>query len=239
MSLPTTMNASAFASQITQTSHVDTSDARNSGVAFLKFSGNDGSFVFGADATEVNNNKAIVVASTLEHGWQLWANSVVQEDVSASILSPLPAEPEPMENGTDKRGNVKMEYANETRSCKLLLDVEGDGELVPCSLTSGTHGGRKAFNILIEQVKKQAMTNPSFLNPVITLDSDSYINKNYGNKEIHTPVFTVVDWANDELELASGVKAIESAPAEDEPPFETGGADDEPEAPKRRRRRTA
>jgi len=192
---------------------VSTGDATPGALGgFLKFDFKDGSFSFGRDGDDVSKDQAIINVRSLSHGWKLWAGGKFTQNF-VSIIDPLPEAPQPVDG----------KYPSEARAfAGAFFDDGKPGEQF--TFETNSYGGRKAANDLIVKIMERANSNPAFMFPVVCFDAESYKNQKHGTT-IFNPVFTVVDWANEDGALE---RTARIAPKE---------AQVEPEAPAPVRRR--
>ena len=112
------------------------------------------------------------------------------------------------------------------------LDGEDTGVNV---LYKGTSVGmRNASKTLIDQIINQAAHDPKHVVPVVTLDSDSYMHKNWG--KTFTPILDIVRWISIETGDANS-KDAENGDAIASPAEEVADTGPKPVEPARRRRR--
>ena len=204
-------------------SKVDTSASAGSGVSYLTFSGNDGSYALGPEQEDVAGCSIVINPSSFVHGWILWHQQVPTKALT-SFVNELPEK-------IPGKGRDEAAEARGFQAAFLPVDGEEADETI-IEYTTNSYGGRKAIDaVLNEMILRANGGEEVFLCPVISLESDSYMNKNYG-KEIHTPSFKVLDWMSVDGTLESGTKKLEATEHED-------AENSEGEAPKRRKRNVA
>jgi len=215
--------ASSLASALKK-SKVDTSStASGSGVAYLTFSGNGGGYTLGAEQEDVGGCAIVINPSSFVHGWILWHQQVPTKALT-SFVNDLPEK-------IPNKGRDEAAEARGFQAAFLPVDGEDEDETI-IEFTTNSYGGRKAIDgVLNEMIARANGGEEVFLCPVVSLDSDSYFNKNYG-KQIYTPKFSVKDWMSVDGTLESSTKKLEASEPE---------ATDEPEdeAPKRRKRKVS
>lgn len=201
------------------TSQVQTTES--SGQSFMKFSASDGGYVHGMDSEDISGESICVNTASLEHGWILWCDGKPTKTM-APFNQPLPQAPAPR---TDADGDL-CEPAEARGFQARFMD---DDETI-LAFSGNSYGARKGVDAMLSAIKLRAASGETeFLYPVVKLDSDSYKAKKAKGKTIFNPVFTIVDWANMNGDLAEGTVALE-APEQEEVAEE---------APKRRRRKAS
>lgn len=173
-----------------------------------------GSWVFGADQTEVEDGSTWAVNPfSFTHGVIAWGDGEVLAEKMVSVAEPLP-ELEAAPPGAKKGWETQVGLS--------LKCVSGDDKDMEARYTTTSVGGKRAVQALALAIAEQVEKDQSKPVPVVRLKKDSYSHKSYG--KIFTPVFEVVEWVGMDGSSDSGAEKLE-APEE--------------EAPVRRRRRSA
>lgn len=204
--IPLDLGGLSNALDIAQSNMTDTSNPFQ-GRENLKIDQDDGSWVFGVDEMEVDaNDKIAIDPSSFEQGWISWKKAEVAGEVMVSISEPMPLESSLTVTGADWRKQFRFDA--------VLLET---GEQL--IFKSSSLGGGKAVSSVFKALRGALAKHPTYHVPVITLSSNSYINKNYANKKIFNPVFIMVDWATADGDLMSEVKKVtQEEPAQVEEP---------------------
>jgi hypothetical protein len=196
------------------------SDVGSSGMVIIKMD-KTGTWVFGADQTEVEEGSAWAVNPfSFVHGWVGWGGDKtpmkgqVLGEKMCSVAQPLPEQGEVPEHCT-KGWELQMGFS--------LKCVSGEDAGMEARYTATSVGAKKAIQALAVEIASQVDKDSTKPVPVVELKSDSYRHKTYG--KIFTPVFEVKQWVGINGEKDAPPKAEEPAPAPEE-----GG---------RRRRRSA
>jgi len=181
--------------------------------AFMKFDYKTGGFTFGRDNEDISGEEIVVNIATFKHGWTIWAEGKPHKTV-VPFTAPLPLEP----------ASIGDNHASESRSFEARF-LDDDETILQFDINS--YGGRKGCDALLNAVKVRAsIENETHLFPVVKLDNESYKSKQ--GSTIHNPVFTVVNWMDDEGNLFEQTPQLEAQPEPEPEPAP---------APKRRRRK--
>lgn len=144
-------------------------------------------------------------------GWVCWKGNRPIDRRMVPVLEGQPcAESELPDLGPYKGGMEGWKSAVEFTAAGIDSPVK-----VKFNSTSG--GAAKAVNKLIGAMMVQISKQDGNPVPVITVDSDSYFNKNY-SKDIWFPIFDIVGFADAKLQVSPIVDIL--------PPQSDGGADD-------------
>ena len=202
--------------------------ANTGGVPFLRLM-RTGIFVYGQENIEVEEGSHWAINPySIQHGFACWGDG----ELLGESMVPFSQQPPP-QNELPDYGEKWGQQVSLQMQC---LDGEDTGVNV---LYKGTSVGmRNAIKTLIDQIINQAAHDPKHVVPVVTLESDSYKHKKYG--DIFYPVLTIDKWISidsgetnsNDAENGDSPDAIASAPAE-----EVADTGPKPAEPARRRRR--
>jgi hypothetical protein len=157
------------------------------GDPFLKLK--NGRWMYGAENVEVEpGSRWAINPMSLRHGFVSWtdhpgkqANSIVDERM-VPMTSPLPDRLALPDTG--------WEWSQQLSWQIKCISGEDAGEQTLYKATSV--GGMNAFNKVISAIMAQLDVDPGRPVPVVTLETDSYQHKKYG--ETFVPVFKIVKW---------------------------------------------
>lgn len=183
----------------------------------------DGSWVFGQEAEEIEENDRIAVNPiSIMHGFIDWCEGQIADEVMVPVSQPLPSK-ESLGAAQGKNGWTEQ----------LQFDAQffGDPDLADILLRykQNSLGGREAIRALAKQILNQIQNYGDYPVPVVQLTNTNYKHKEYGI--IYKPVFEVVKWISFAGEEEPERAAIE-APSEK-------GEEKEAAPTKRRRRKKA
>lgn len=160
------------------------------GAPFLKMLKNDGSWVYGSDATEVEEDSVwLVDPQTMCQGFIAWHGGKVegeqmafigQEPVAAHNLPPVAAK----SGWEDQVGFGLVCETGEDAGTKVVWKTN-------------THGGIQAWNKVFDEMMARNGSGQSYV-PRILMTHDSYNHTEYG--VIRKPMFEIVGWQGDEAE---------------------------------------
>lgn len=188
-------------------------DVGAAGVVILKMD-KTGSWVFGADQTEVEDDSTWAVNPfSFVHGVIAWGDGEVLGEKMVPVSEPLPeleAAPPNAKKGWEKQVGLSL---------KCLTGEDKDME---ARYTTTSVGGKRAVQTLAIAIAEQVEKDQAKPVPVVRLKKDHYSHKSYG--KIFTPVFEIVEWISMDGET-------------DAPKLEAPEAEED--APVRRRRRAA
>lgn len=181
-------------------------DVGPAGTVLLKMD-KTGSWVFGADQTEVEDNSTWAVNPfSFVHGFIAWGDGEVLGEKMVSVSQPLPEMDIAPPNA--KRGW-------ETQVGMSLKCISGEDAGMEARFTTTSVGGKRAVQTLALELAGQVEKDQSKPVPVVRLKKDHYIHKSYG--KIFTPVFEIVEWISmdgkaDEKDVAPEAPAAEEQP---------------------------
>ena len=156
--------------------------ANAGGVPFLRLM-RTGVFVYGQENIEVEEGSHWAINPySIQHGFACWGDG----ELLGEAMVPFSQQPPP-QNDLPDYGQKWSQQVSLQMQC---LDGEDTGVNV---LYKGTSVGmRNAIKTLIDQIINQAAHDPKHVVPVVTLESDSYKHKKYG--DIFYPVLTIDKW---------------------------------------------
>lgn len=195
------------------------------GTPFLRL-GRDGIWVFGPESIEVEEGSLWAINPySIQHGFAAWGDGELFGEAMVPFNQAPPNRSQLQDFG--------VEWKPQTSLMLQCIEGEDKGQTV---LYKGTSiGMQNAVKELINQLINQVQTDVKNLVPVVELETDSYMHKQYG--KTYTPILDIQHWVS----MESG-DAAESDP-EDAPEAETAAESDAPEKkasddakPQRRRR---
>lgn len=211
MTIPATFKSAGLVDTATLSKALGAASAvmnEDSGGAFdgrdlLKICQDDGTWVYGMDEMQIDATDRIAVnPSSFKHGFVSWKESKIAGEAMVSIIDTAPVESTLPNTGKPWVRQYSYEAVTLVDGAELLFK-------------NSSMGAAKAIKSLFKELQKAIATHPTYYVPVISLSSTSYVNKNYANKTIYNPIFTVEDWADVEGKLMSKAKADEKAAADE------------------------
>jgi hypothetical protein len=199
---PVDMNAYKQALKATASA----SKAALGGLPFLRLL-RDGTWVYGADSTEVEEKSLWALNSfSMALGWIAWGDegskdegTVMGEEMARIGEPPI------------QRGNLPDVGAEWTPCVSFdLLCISGEDKGTTVRYKSNSVGGRRAFSDMLQLVSSAMDDGSGKCIPIVELDCDSYPHKKYG--KIYTPIFDVKKWVMPDATELGGT----SAPAVEE-----------------------
>ena len=178
----------------------------------------DGTWKYGMEDEPLEDGtRCMVLPSSFVHGWTCWKSGKPVDAVIGPIWEPVAAENSLPDHGpykTDKRGNVlSTEGWSATSGAAFVLESGEKLRYTPMS-----YGGRTALGELATAFAQRLDADAADCIPVVTLESRSYYNKNYGT-DVQVPVLEVVKWLTEqeaELRAAEDGGDKLEAPAKEE-----------------------
>lgn len=160
--------------------------AVKSGEDFLKLSKHDGSWIYGADETDVQEGSHWAInPASLRMGYISWGKGEVLGKKLLPILTGQMVDRNTLPNtGAPWDDCVAFQ----------LRCMNGEDEGVQVEYEQNSYGAKKAFSNLIQAIQLQISRDPVNIVPVVELKSDSYQHKQYGT--IFNPIFEVVNWVS-------------------------------------------
>ena len=236
------------------------------GSQYLRFL-QDGNWVFGQENEEVLPEDMVAVNTlSIKTGWSCWTDRPgkgAKNENLGEVMVPLGADAIPKSDLPIKKdasdNNAVCEWREQFSVDVMILTGPNKGKQVHYKTTS--MGGMGAMNAMLDQIMLQLDEDPANIVPVVSLGSDHYNHKKYGRT--YTPVIKIKDWMSLEDDALSPSEEEVDAPdapevekpksrtrskPKDEPAEEQNVVDgeivdedeqpkDEPEQPRRRRRR--
>jgi len=185
------------------------STASSGGLPFMKLHKNSGVFLYGQTDEEVQDGSQWAVnARSLKHGWCCWKEGSLVGEVMDSVMVPMRPCPPPIHGQA-----FQQQYAME------LVCLNGEDEGVATLYKNNSYGFRQAFEKLVRSdMRSRYEIDKRFFWPIITLHSESYDHKKYG--EIFNPIFKIVAWADENGVIAGKPAAAVAGPAQAAKPVE-------------------
>lgn len=182
---------------------------------FLKFT-KFGQWVFGTEAAEVEEDSLwIIHPQGFKHGHIAWGDKAHgnQGEKLGEIMVPATA-PLPLVTTLDSvNGNWAQQVSMQ------LMCINGFDKGVKLSFNSNSVGGRKAYKKIVNAVIGRITAKSPDVAPVVSLASDSYKHKDYG--QIFTPMIHIDSYKS----LGDLDKLMNTLGLEDQ----TGDAEPDPE----------
>lgn len=174
------------------------------GEDFLKLSKLDGSWVYGASETEVQEGSHWAInPASLRMGYIAWGKGEVLGKKLLPILTGQMVD----------RATLPNVGANWDECVAFQLRcMNGEDEGTQVEYEQNSYGAKKAFSQLLQAIQVQITRDTVNIVPVVTLTSDSYQHKQYGT--IFNPIFNIVGWVGMNG-AAEGTPETEDEPEED------------------------
>ena len=148
-----------------------------------------GVWTLGTDRDEVSKNEKFVVDITSwKTGYIGWDSGTVIEE----IMQPLADGPVDETTLDPIKSTAPMDGWKAQVSFEVK-DIDADAEALAIRVSFTSKGGRGAAAQLADQINQGFAANPG-KTPVITMNSYSYPNKNYGNIDVYVPQYDIVEW---------------------------------------------
>lgn len=219
MTVPATRQSTAVSASMNYyealAAEAETYKGGGSGARFLKFSGNDGYYTYGAEDTDLaEGTRAAVNPMSLKRGWICWNDGQMLEEVMYTILEGQPpAKHELTDHGPYK---AKNDGWAEQKTIEFLAI---DGEPVPLLFQANNRSKLNALEQLMKKIGREYKGHPGCV-PIIALGSNAFEaqERNEAGEKVgrkmtkYAPTFDIVDWMPEE-ELA----ALTEGSAEDYP----------------------
>ena len=156
-------------------------DVSSIGTTILKMD-KFGSWVFGADQTEVEDDSQWAVNPfSFVHGYIAWGDGEVLAEKMVPITQPLPEVDAPPPGA--KKGW-------ETQVGLSVKCLTGEDAGLEARYSATSLGGKRAIQALAVAIAAQVEADSTKPGPVVALKTDHYIHKQYG--KVFTPVLEVV-----------------------------------------------
>jgi len=216
--------------------NVANSIAEAGGVAsafpFIGING-DGIWSYGQERTEVEEGSEWGIdCRTMQHGYIAWPDQKSKDrkplgERMVPANSPLPL----LQSLPDVGQPYQLQFAFE------LLCMSGEDAGTMALYKNGSYGAKVIVQNLVEELRKQAKTDPSRLCPIVVLEIRSYFHNEW-KKTIYNPVLQIQRWVSfdeyDGFEKTNAPQTAQVAAPEPEPEPEPVAA-----APAPRRRAAA
>lgn len=152
---------------------------------FLRMLKQDGTWVYGANETEVQEGSHWAINPlSLQIGFVCWnpkGGKPLGKQMRSIFQTPL-LKTEMPDLGAQWDENIALE----------LQCLNGEDKGTSVEYTANSYGGRKAFSDLVATLQKQLDADPANIVPIVNLTNDSYKSPQYGL--IYNPIFEIVDW---------------------------------------------
>jgi len=163
------------------------------GKALLRLT-KQGTWVFGADSEAMKNGTRLIAnPNSLSSGYVAWWQSKIEGEVMQPLsLGPVdPTKLSEVNSGTIPPG--KKVPSGKGWESQASIDLITQAK-VPLNLIykSSSMGGMKALLTLAGEIAFGMSENPERCYPIVELDTDSYVHKEFG--EVFTPMLTIVGW---------------------------------------------
>lgn len=163
------------------------------GKALLRLT-KQGVWVFGADSEVLKNGTQLIGnPASLSSGYVAWWQSQIEGEVMQPLsMGPVdPTKLSPVNSGSIPPGKKVPSGKGWENQASIDLITKAD---VPLQLVykSSSMGGMKTLLTLAGEIAYGMDENPARVYPVIELDADSYIHKEFG--QVFTPVLSIVSW---------------------------------------------
>lgn len=163
------------------------------GKALLRLT-KQGVWVFGADSEVLKSGTQLIGnPASLSSGYVAWWQSQIEGEVMQPLsMGPVdPTKLSPVNSGSIPPGKKVPSGKGWENQASIDLITKAD---VPLQLVykSSSMGGMKTLLTLAGEIAFGMDENPARVYPVIELDVDSYIHKEFG--QVFTPVLSIVSW---------------------------------------------
>lgn len=209
------------------------------GKAFMKFDGNTGDFMYGADDEELplGSEMAVNMRSYMR-GWVIWVDGEVVHEEMTPLGSPAPTKASLPDHGPYGEDDGPVE--------QYVLDFKMmDEPHVEMVFQANNASKRRAIAALLKDFSNTYKAHPGEV-PIVKLDEREFEAKTKGGKgrkvTKHAPSFKIVDWVPEDEVLALSGEAPEAYDDEPEPRrvedrSSRRGRDEDEERPARSRSR--
>jgi hypothetical protein len=208
------------------------------GKGYLKYA--KGEWSFGKENVDVMGERIVVNPMEWRAGFVCWTN-YSKEQMAELKKKKLPAKNKLLDEvlqrsieGPVDEGDLPSFPDEPTAEWRPVQQIEGrflDGDREEFKYNTSSYGGRKALGEVNDAILSRLTRGETvYLFPVLELGTDSYDHESYGTT--HTPVLTIVGWADTEGNMeGEETPAVEPPAATEEEfsedPSALGG--DEPE----------
>ena len=187
------------------TAEAQTYKGGGGGVAFLKFSGNDGYYTYGAEDTDLpDGTRAAVDPMSLKRGWICWNDGDMIEELMYSLMEGNPpAKHELPDHGPYK---AKGDGWSEQKTIEMKTI---EGPIVQLLFQANNRSKLNALEALMKQIVREVKGYPGCF-PIIEFGHSTFEaqERNEAGEKVgrkmtkYAPVFTIVDWMPEEELIA-------------------------------------
>jgi hypothetical protein len=182
-----------------------------------------GDWFAGRENREIpHGTKLLADMSTLEVGWQRWEDGRPGEARTGLVVEGFQPARRADLGDHDKTAwetDIKGVAKDPWQFTNLLVATDKDGGVF--TLVTSSRGGLDAVGELCKAYGKHIRQHPDE-NPVIELDSSSYVHPDRSIGRVKTPILKIVSWVGKDGESKTSVEApkpIPAAPATGQPRF--------------------
>lgn len=167
------------------------------GKALLRLT-KQGTWVFGADSETLKTGTVLIAnPSSLSSGYVAWYQSKIEgEHMQPLSLGPVDqSKLTEVNSGSIPPGKKVASGKGWESQASIDLITQAD---VPLSLCykSSSMGGMRALLTLAGEIAYGLSENPTRCFPLVEIDTDSYIHKEFG--EVFTPMLSIIGWLDAE-----------------------------------------
>lgn len=182
------------------------------GKAFMKFSGNDGSYSYGADDVPLDNGTLLVMnARSYKRGWVIWVDSEVVYEVMKPLGEDAPTKASLPDHGP---------YSEEDGPVEQYTIEFGTMEepFVEMIFQANNTSKRRALAALLKDFGAQYKLHPKAF-PQVEISEKEFEGKTKGGRKVtkHAPIFKIVGWISED-----DLNALAEGSPEDYEPETTG-----------------
>lgn len=193
-----------------------------SGSSFLKFDGNDGTYSFGAENTELAiDTQAVMDVESYKRGYVCWKGGNVVDEIMLSLIEGAPP---PVGNLPDHGPYGKDDGWNDQKTVSFY-PIDGEFEGQNLLFQANNKSKNRALEGVMKDFGRQFRANPGMV-PVVQLGTTQFeITPEEGGRKIrkHAPLFKIVGWMSRE-EYNEMVGEAQAAYAERQSLDNPGGA---------------
>lgn len=177
------------------------------GKALLRLT-KQGTWVFGADSESIATGTQLVAnPASLASGYVAW----YQSKIEGEIMQPLSLGPvDPSKLGEVNSGSIppgkKVPSGKGWESQASIDLITRDDVPLQLIYKTSSMGGMKTLLTLAGEIAFGINENPNRVYPIVELDVDSYVHKEFG--EVFTPMLTIVGWLDAEGKEVKNVSSL-------------------------------